>query len=338
LDAQLARFLAASGLVDDPAAAIATPLTGGVASDIWRIDVGGRRFAVKRALGRLRVAQDWRVPVERNAFEADYLRAVGAILPGAVPRLLAEGSGLFAMTFFEPATHPVWKAELAAGRADPGFAASVGRVLAAIHAATAGERSIAGRFATHANFAAIRLDPYLAAAAEKNPAMAPALLHLSRRTAATRLALVHGDVSPKNILVGPDGPILLDAECAVHGDPAFDLAFVLTHLLLKCLLVPPAAQTLLACFAALAGAYRAGIAWEAPAELEARAASLLPGLLLARIDGKSPVEYLTAAADQALVRRAAGAWLADPPPDLAAIADGWRRKLPRIASAVHTST
>jgi len=327
MDAQLERFLVTSGLVDDPATAAATPLTGGVASDIWRIDAGGHCFAVKRALAKLRVAQDWRVPVDRNAFEAEYLRVVADIAPGAVPRLLAQGDGLFAMQFLDPNTHPVWKAELAAGRADASFAAAVGGGLAAIHAATADRPQIAARFATHANFWAIRLEPYLHAAARKNPALAAALLEIAERTEATRRVLVHGDVSPKNILAGPHGPVFLDAECAVYGDPAFDLAFVLNHLLLKHFLAPQATEALLGCFAALVAAYRAGIAWEDPAALEARAARLLPGLLLARIDGKSPVDYVTAAPDQEMVRRQAALWLAEPPAALAEIAAGWRQAL-----------
>src|SRR5690606_24626353 len=120
-------------------------------------------------------------------------------------------------------------------------------------------------------------------------------------TASTRLALVHGDVSPKNILIGPNGPVFLDAECAWYGDPAFDLAFCLNHLLLKCLWTPRAATDFLASFEALAAAYRSGVVWEPPEALERRTARLLPGLLLGRIDGKSPVEYLTADRDKEVV-------------------------------------
>ena len=124
-------------------------------------------------------------------------------------------------------------------------------------------------------------------------------------TAAAKVALVHGDVSPKNILVGPEGPMFLDAECAWYGDPAFDLAFCLNHLLLKCLAVPAATDGFLGSFDALAESYLGGIAWESPAALEARAAHLLPGLLLGRVDGKSPVEYLTAEDDKECVRQVA---------------------------------
>jgi hypothetical protein len=121
--------------------------------------------------------------------------------------------------------------------------------------------------------------------------------------------------------------VFLDAECAWYGDPAFDLAFCLNHLLLKCLWTPAAAPGFLACFDALAEAYLGGAAWEPRAELEARAAALLPGLFLARVDGKSPVEYVTADTDKERVRRVAGAFLQAPPGALAPIREAWAVEL-----------
>jgi Ser/Thr protein kinase RdoA (MazF antagonist) len=147
---------------------------------------------------------------------------------------------------------------------------------------------------------------------------------LAARTARTRLALVHGDVSPKNILAGPAGPVLLDAECAWYGDPAFDLAFCLNHLLLKCVAVPGRRAELKESAARLTVAYLAEVAWEPVAELEHRVATLLPALLLARVDGKSPVEYLTDPADRELVRRSARTLLTTKPPSaLAGILEAW---------------
>ena len=125
-----------------------------------------------------------------------------------------------------------------------------------------------------------------------------------------RAPLVHGDVSPKNILSRRRRePVLLDAECAWWGDPAFDLAFCLNHLLLKCLWTPRACDAFLQCFDALARGLPASVDWEPRERLERRAAALLPGLLLARVDGKSPVEYITDDAQREAVRRVASALL-----------------------------
>lgn len=302
-----------------------TPLTGGVASDIWKVEAGTRTFAVKRALAKLRVAREWVVPVKRNASEVDWLRTAGSVVPTAAPHILAHDPeiGAFAMDYLDPARHPVWKARLAAGEADAMFAASVGGTIAQIHAATAHSDALARQFANDELFHAIRLEPYLEATAGAHPDLADALMQLSRDTLATKLALVHGDVSPKNILVGPDGPVFLDAECAWYGDPAFDLAFCLNHMLLKCVWVPRATKGFLACFDALTESYRARVTWEAPAELERRAARLLPALFLARVDGKSPVEYIVEETDKAKVRRVARHFIASPPERLAQVRDAW---------------
>ena len=123
------------------------------------------------------------------------------------------------------------------------------------------------------------------------------------------------------------GPILLDAECAWYGDPAFDLAFCLNHLLLKCLWVPSAALRFLQCFDALKDSYLRGVSWEAPGGIEERTASLLPGLLLARVDGKSPVEYLTEEKQKESVRSVAGELLVKPPSTLSSVAQAWQRSL-----------
>jgi aminoglycoside phosphotransferase (APT) family kinase protein len=308
----------------------AEPLTGGVSSDIWRVETAAREpVCVKRALARLKVRAEWRAPVERSGYEAAWMREAAAIVPGAAPELLFEdaAAGAVVMAYLDPASHRLWKSLLRDGEADPGFARAVGLRLAAIHAGTAGRPEVAASFPTDAIFHDIRLEPYLLATAQAHPAHERTLRRLARRTASTKLALVHGDVSPKNILAGPDGPVFLDAECAWYGDPAFDLAFCLNHMLLKCLWTPAAAAGFLACFDALAEAYLEGVSWEPRGELEARAAGLLPGLFLARVDGKSPVEYVTEEADKARVRKVAGRFLAEPAPTLAPIRAAWAEEV-----------
>jgi aminoglycoside phosphotransferase (APT) family kinase protein len=304
-------------------------LAGGVSSDIWRVDLAGGPVCVKRALPRLKVAQLWEAPVERNRYEAAWMRFANAAAPGVAPAIIAEDAeaGALVMAYLDPARHKLWKAELRDGRADPVFAAQVGARLGAIHAASAGRADVAAQFPTDAIFHAIRLEPYLVATGRAHPDLAGKLEALVRRTAATKRALVHGDVSPKNILVAPEGPVFLDAECAWYGDPAFDLGFCLNHMLLKCLWTPRAAAAFLASFDALAAAYLERVGWEPPAELEARAAALLPGLFLARVDGKSPVEYVTEEKQKEQVRRVARPLIAATPTRLAEIRAAWAAEI-----------
>lgn len=302
----LDEFLIDAGLVQRGETTVWTPLAGGVSSDIWRVEAGDRSWCVKRALAQLKVAADWEAPIERNAFEWDYMQVASAIAPGHIPQPIAHdpARGLFAMAWLAPERHRLWKSEMLAGRVDRADAERVGELLGRIHSATARDSSLPARFATDANFHALRIDSYLTATARAHTDLAPQIEYLSTQTAQTKRVLVHGDVSPKNILLGPDGPILLDAECAWFGDPAFDLAFCLNHLLIKRLVVKGAANELAISFDALASSYLARVDWEAPAEVEARATSLLPVLALARVDGKSPVEYLDGS-QQAHLRRAA---------------------------------
>lgn len=328
-DPEIVESLRRAGLVPSGCDAVFHALDGGVSSDIWRVEIGRRSVCVKRALPKLRVAADWQAPVERNLYEARWMIWADRAVPGSAPELLFqdEAAGLLAMAYLPGSRYPLWKSELHAGRADAAFAASVGRTLAAIHAATAGKDDVAQQFPTDAIFHDIRLEPYLVATAGAHPDLAGQLGALVERTATTKMALVHGDVSPKNILCGPDGPVFLDAECAWYGDPAFDIAFCLNHLLLKCLWVPETAPAFLDCFERLAAAYLAGVSWELPAGIEHRAATLLPGLFLARVDGKSPVEYLTEDGEKDRVRRVARALLTEPVSRLSEIRERWAEEV-----------
>jgi 5-methylthioribose kinase len=321
------RIFVSLGLVQEDEEVDAQPLAGGVSSGIYRVDLRSGSYCLKQALPRLKVAKDWRVPVERIFSEIDYLRTVRAIAPGHVPHVVGQDDATrsFVMEFLGPEFRN-WKTELLSGAVDAEVARQVGDLLGRIHSATADQPDIARRFATDDNFYAIRLEPYLVENSRVHTQLADLLLHLVTRTARTRRVLVHGDVSPKNILVGPDGPMLIDAECAWFGDPAFDLAFCLNHFFLKAAHMPQHAEALLRCASITTRAYLGHVHWEPDSQLEARVASLLPGLALARIDGKSPVEYLSGPARDA-VRALAIILLHRPPATIDEITTAWRREL-----------
>ena len=276
------------------------------------------------------------MPTIRSAYEWAWICYASRHAPGAVPAPLAYDAafGMFAMEFLDPALYPNWKQLLLQGTADSGTAAAVAKLLARLHGVSAGDEAVAAAFRTGEIFFAIRLEPYLLATAQRHPDIATRLHWLADRTAAARIALVHGDVSPKNILVGPNGPVFLDAECAWFGDPAFDAAFCLNQLLLKCLARPGSRAAYLDCFAVFTDAYLSEVSWEPSAGIEARTAGLLPALLLARVDGKSPVEYVTNEAAKGLVRTTARALIVAAPTRLIAIAEAWHAALTRNPGVV----
>ena len=321
---ELGAALTRMGLLSPGGIFQAASLSGGVSCDVWKVErPGAPPLVVKRALAKLRVAADWRAPPERWAAEVAWLRLAAAIDPTTAPPILGEDSHgrMFAMAFLPDC--PVWKSELAAGHADAGFAAAVGHKLATIHARTANNDAIAQQFDHGAQFHALRLEPYLLFTAGRHSDEAKTIEEIADGIARARIALMQGDISPKNILVGDEGPVFLDAETACYGDPVFDLSFCLNHLLLKCVWHPEHRDAYLASFLALRQAYLARVDWEAAGPLEARAARLLAALLLARIDGKSPAEYLTAEADKALVRDRAKTFLKSGEESLEKMVQAW---------------
>jgi len=307
--ADLLPHLEAAGLTRG--AARMTPLTGGVSSDISLFESSAGTLVVKAALEKLRVKDDWFADVSRNRVEQEFFDYAAPIVPAHVPRILGRGDDWFAMEYL--GEMPNWKTRLLAGEADENTAKLAGDVLGRLHAASWLDDAARTRFATLPNFHALRIEPYLLKTAERVPEVAHILRAEAARLAETQLALVHGDYSPKNLLVGPQRLIVLDAECAWFGDPAFDTAFMLTHLHLKALLHPHAL--------ALVPAFWSACSRACGQDLEERTVKLLLCLLLARAHGKSPVEYLSEA-QKTHVTRFVLTHLPNPP-SLTALTAAW---------------
>lgn len=324
LPAPLSEALERSGLVEKGVPVTGEPLTGGVSSDIWLVEAGGRQVCIKRALERLNVKKIWHAPTARHASEAAWFRETATIVPDNVPEILAHDreSGSLVMEYLPPDTYPVWKSQLRDGIVDERTVSQIAGLLGKIHAATARRPCLADEFDTDL-FYHLRLEPYFASLAEPYPELAPVLSETIELVKRNSRVMVHGDFSPKNILVGPDGPVFLDAECATWSDPAFDLAFCLNHLLLKSIWNRPAAGQFEAGFGRFLKRYLEAVDWEAPAELERRSARLLSLMMLARIDGKSPVEYITAEQDKTFVRQIALDLIRNPVQSPADVADAW---------------
>jgi aminoglycoside phosphotransferase (APT) family kinase protein len=315
---ELRRYLCETGRIDADERPAISVLAGGVSNRTVLVErAGGEAWVVKQALGKLRVAVDWFSPPERIHREALGLRWLARLAPpGTTTPLVFEDHEhhLLAMAAV-PLPHENWKMLLLAGRLDPDHVAQFARLLGTIHRAGHERRAeVAPVFADRGYFESLRLEPYYGYAAEQVPEAAPFLHGLIEETLARRDTLVHGDYSPKNVLVHGGRLVLLDHEVIHFGDPGFDLGFGLTHLLSKAHHLPAHR----AAFAAAANAhwrrYRETIG-EVPwaADLEPRAARHTLGCLLARVAGRSPLEYLDAE-ERARQRAAVLRLMAVPPP------------------------
>ena len=304
IDAETAAgYLGDSGRVPPWAEVRVRELAGGVSNIVLRVDVtGAPPIVLKQGRERLRVAMDWRARLDRVWTESATLGVLGAILPeGTVPRLLFEDrpNYLFAMTC-APEDAVTWKSHLMAGRVDPDIAGRLGTILGTIHAEAARHPALRTTLADTTLFDELRVDPYYRTIARRHPDLAPrieALIASMNRPEEER-TLVLGDFSPKNILVHSGGLILLDFECAHAGDPAFELGFFLTHLLLKAVRAattdPAGAGRYINLTRRFWDAYldRRDLAPGPGTDLIRRAVRHTAACCLARVDGKSPVEYL----------------------------------------------
>lgn len=282
------------------------PLSGGVASDIARVRLNDRSLCVKFALPKLKVQADWFAPVHRNAAEYAWLELVSQLAPENAVTLYGRSQALngFVMEYLSGDDVYLWKSALLDEIPARHEAASAGNLLGRIHAASAQSQFDTRSFRNYDDFYALRVEPYLLHTAEQHKKIARPIQQIASQLMGSRQVLLHGDVSPKNILIRSSGIVLLDAECATMGDASFDPSFCLTHLVLKALHLPRMRSNHLAQAQALWQAYRELITWESPNETESRICRLVPVLMLARVDGKSPVEYLSSS-EQDLVRQLA---------------------------------
>jgi aminoglycoside phosphotransferase (APT) family kinase protein len=270
-------------------------LGGGVSNVVLAVGEGPGSIVVKQALPRLRVADEWLAPRERALIEAEALDLVNQITPGAAPRVLDRDTERCALVVERaPLGWEDWKSLLLAGTIDPKVGARLGSVLSSWHNATFQVSTLSPLFFDREPFEALRIDPYYRTVARRLPLMSRRVLRYVDETQARRLCLVHGDFSPKNVLVGPEPQLwVIDFEVAHLGDPAFDVAFLLSHLMLKSLHRPELAAEYDRCAVEFASTYEAG----ARAELAPSWEYVLGHvgcLLLARVEGKSPAEYLSA--------------------------------------------
>jgi len=294
----------------------AEPLAWGVSNVVIRVSTAdGPDFVVKQSRKQLRTQAEWFSRLERIHTEIDAMIELNRLLPdGVVPSVLFEDRAnyLFGMEAV-PADHRVWKAELLAGVADQKIARMAGDLLATIHRETAQDPDLAERFGDLTVFDELRVDPFYRFVLHRHPELGEPLEIVIRDVLTIPTCLVLADFSPKNILLTGDRIALVDFETAHFGDPAFDLGFFLSHLLLKTIKHADNFAPFLQLAREFWDIYSVGISHALDlSKLERRSVANLGGCLLARIDGKSPIDYFDQLGQKETARRLAFTYLMQP--------------------------
>jgi 5-methylthioribose kinase len=293
LDQQAAPAYIADRLGIDATKITATSLGGGVSNHVVLVETPELRFVLKQSLPKLRVQEDWFSDRERIFGESSSLAKLAPLLPaGWLPEVLFEDRDRFAYAMTAaPASSVTWKENLMDGKADPTVAEKVARIQAAIMQVSWNSDEWAQEFGDLTAFDQLRLNPYYEVTASRHPEYASQFANAIQRCRNQRVCLVHGDWSPKNMMVDSDSVMAIDFEVIHYGNPSFDSAFLLNHLILKSFHRPETASS----YQRAAETYWNILLQSMPQAaqiLESGTLEQLPLLLLARIDGKSPAEYI----------------------------------------------
>ena len=271
-------------------------LTGGVSNVVLGIKSGDKDLVLKQALPQLKVAAVWKADQRRAIVEANGMKLLHSITPESVPDLIDLDPDEFTLTMDRlPRECTVWKTDLLEGVIKPSIGEDLGRILATWHNFGASSKEALDAYMEDSLFDQLRVTPFYRAVAKVNPALDNRIQELITEISTMKITLVHGDFSPKNIMItGADKPIVLDFEVMHTGNPVFDLGFVSAHLLCKFLRTEDSTQRALLGETAIAfiNSYAKTCSIPVSTSLPHHVAVIA----LARVEGVSPVNYLDEAA------------------------------------------
>jgi len=291
-------YLRSNGFELDRDEARAEWLGGGVSNRVIKVTWGEECVVVKQPYSNLRVEDDWPADLKRVHNEASATRAYGEIISNrgldfaAVPEVLFEDEeNNIIVISCAPETAETWKQELLDMRVEESIGGLTGEVLGTVHKDTSKDKELREKFSNKKPFDQLRIDPYHKTTADRLPEVSEFIFSEVERSLSMNKTLVHGDYSPKNVLVQRSPEIklwFLDFEVAHWGDPAFDPAFMLNHIFIKSVFNLQNQDKYFETAERFWNSYNKIVDWE----IEKEVVSELAILMLARMVGKSPVEYV----------------------------------------------
>ena len=303
-----------------PGPAQVEPLGGGVSNLVLRVVSEERTFVLKQSRPQLRTRDPWFSDLDRIYREQEVVQALAPVLPDVVPQVLFvdRDNYVYAMSSAPPDAVS-WKAELLAGSIDLSMGERAGQVLAVIHGVSARTDDFRTRFSDLTVYDQLRIDPFYRRVQERRPEVGDAVAEIVVQMLTVKEALCHGDYTPKNFLVPPPANAggslaggslargspftLVDYETAHFGDPTMDLGLFTAHIMLKAARLPARRHDYHRLTQAFWRGYSQHGTYRPAEELERRGVQHLGVLLLSRIDGTSPVEYLPEEPKREAVRR-----------------------------------
>jgi 5-methylthioribose kinase len=316
-----------------PGPARVEPLGWGVSNTVLRVVTPERVFVLKQSRPRLRTRDAWFSDLDRVYREQEVMEVLHSFLPEpTVPEVLFcdRANYVFAMSH-APTGSRVWKETLLAGQIDPAIAERAGHILGLMHETTAKDTRLVEQFRDHTVFVQLRVDPFYRRIQERRPEVAKEVKQIADRMLTVKEALCHGDYSPKNILTHERGFTLVDYETGHFGDPTMDLGFFLSHLILKAVKNHLIRERYFDLTGTFWRAYAEQIHYRPIQELQARGIEHFAVCALARIDGTSPVDYLSEEPKRDAVRLLTQRVLRERPglwDDVLAMSDEQLAKLP----------
>jgi len=294
-------------------------LTGGVSNVVLSISGEGKDLVLKQALPELKVATKWPADQRRAMVEARAIEVLHNLTPENVPLLCDVDPERFTLIMKRaPRTMTIWKEDLLSGLIHPEVAAHLGQILGLWHRNSAADSAILKEFREDTLFEQLRIRPFYRTIAAKHQSISERISTLIAELVEDKSCLVHGDYSPKNILVeGKIDVIVLDFEVAHTGNPVFDLGFFLAHLLCKYEFFTAEKKKVALHHAAneFIHAYEESFGHTSAASLPWHVAAIA----LARVDGQSPVNYLDLPAQERLRRRTLTILQSDSTPSISEI-------------------